>query len=106
MTESGKTELDGHERQRSGLDPRQVEHAAENFQERLGASPDDMDFPLHAPDRSLSWSEHLGHADDAVKGVRISWLMFARNVLFARLAASAASFERTSSSAIRFRSIA
>ena len=38
-------------------------------------------------------------------GVRISWLMLARNSLFARLAASAASRACCSSSAARFCSV-
>ena len=38
-------------------------------------------------------------------GVRISWLMLARNSLLARLAASAASFAFFSSSAVRLRSV-
>ena len=38
-------------------------------------------------------------------GVRISWLMVARNALFARLAASAASFAATSSASSRLYSV-
>ena len=38
-------------------------------------------------------------------GVRISWLMLARNSLLARLAASAASLARRSSSSARLRSV-
>ena len=41
----------------------------------------------------------------AVSGVRISWLVLARNSLFARLAASAAERASTSSSAARFFSV-
>ena len=41
------------------------------------------------------------HAEDSVHGVRISWLIFARNWDFARLAASAASFAWTSSAVRR-----
>ena len=41
----------------------------------------------------------------AAIGVRISWLMFARNSLLVRLAASAAALARASSSSARFRSV-
>ena len=41
----------------------------------------------------------------AFSGVRISWLILARNELFARLAASAASFACCKCSSARFRSL-
>ncbi|EDY15813.1 hypothetical protein CfE428DRAFT_6666 [Chthoniobacter flavus Ellin428] len=41
----------------------------------------------------------------ALSGVRNSWLMFARNWLFERLASSAASLARRSSSSARLRAV-
>ena len=95
-----------------GLDLGHLQHVVDQPQQVLAAAVDDLQvLPLlrrqrrrrrPAPvGRSMSWVKPRM----ALSGVRSSWLMLARKTLLARLAASAASLARCSSTRVSFSSL-
>ena len=83
-------EIAGLEHDLAGLDLGQVEDVVDDVEQVLGSVVDLAQLVELLGFRRLA-QEQMGEADDGVHRVRISWLILARNALFARLAASAAS---------------
>ena len=73
------------------LDLREVEDVVDDRQQRLGRVLARSSRYSRCSASQRRVEQQLGHADEPFIGVRISWLMLARNSLLARLAASAAS---------------
>ena len=74
----------------AGLDLREVEDVVDDREQRLARSADDRRLPRAARRRGRCRSSRPLIPITAFIGVRISWLIAARNVLLAALAASAA----------------
>ena len=80
--------------QLAGLDLREIENVVDDAEQRIGRRLDHVQVL-----RAVRGVRFVSSASSVIPrmpfiGVRISWLMFARNSLLARLAASAASLER------------
>ncbi len=80
-----------------GLDLRQIEDIPEDLQELLPVALDPDEVVAHILARLMGIQRQIGEAEDHPSGVRISWLMFARNCVLVMFAASAARARRSTS---------
>ena len=99
-----QVEVDVLELQAVGFDLREVEHVVDQREERLRAAANDVDI-LALRMVELVSARICDMPITPFMGVRISWLTFARKLLFARLAASAASLASSAACSANLRSV-
>ena len=99
-----EVEVERVERQLAGLDLREVEDVVDDRQQRVGRIADRLGELALVGVSSVSSSRPVMPITPFI-GVRISWLMFARNSLFAPRGLQRASRARASSNSVSFRRV-